>query len=221
MGVKRQTSSDNLYFSVTMSTESLNSSATSSSFTGDIDSYLDKIGSKAPQSWRKPRSRIYDYNRTLGYEYYQPMVDYVVTKENTGLYHNRRSVHMPVDVELQQRTTESPETNTDLGEFLVRSYAKQIRERNATTANVHYYLLHGSKSSTDFSKDNMLGQHAPADFRRSYWLRELTVLNKDRLWDEDQKIRADVAKREAVDRKLAEEEFTRHMTEVVSWLREG
>lgn len=54
-----------------MSTESLNSSATSSSFTGDIDSYLDKIGSKAPQSWRKPRSRIYDYNRTLGYEYYQ------------------------------------------------------------------------------------------------------------------------------------------------------
>ena len=69
--VQRQTSSDNLYFSVIMSTESLNSSATSSSFTGDIDSYLDKIGSKAPQSWRKPRSRIYDYNRTLGYEYYQ------------------------------------------------------------------------------------------------------------------------------------------------------
>ena len=54
-----------------MSTESLHSSATTSSFTGDIDSYLDKIGSKAPQSWRKPRSRIYDYNRTLGYEYYQ------------------------------------------------------------------------------------------------------------------------------------------------------
>ena len=54
-----------------MSTESLHSSATSSSFTGDIDSYLDKIGSKAPQSWRKPRSRMYDYNRTLGYEYYQ------------------------------------------------------------------------------------------------------------------------------------------------------
>ena len=53
-----------------MSTESLHSS-TASSFTGDIDSYLDKIGSKAPQSWRKPRSRMYDYNRTLGNEYYQ------------------------------------------------------------------------------------------------------------------------------------------------------
>ena len=34
------------------------------------------------------------------------MVDYVVAKENTGVYHNRRSVHMPVDVELQQRNTE-------------------------------------------------------------------------------------------------------------------
>ena len=54
-----------------MSTESLLSSTTTSSFTGDIDSYLDKIGSKAPQSWRKPRSRIYDHNRTLGHEYYQ------------------------------------------------------------------------------------------------------------------------------------------------------
>ena len=59
-----------------MSTESLHSSTTTTSFTGDIDSYLDKIGSKAPQSWRKPRSRMYDYNRTLGYEYYQVHIIY-------------------------------------------------------------------------------------------------------------------------------------------------
>ena len=52
-------------FSTEMSTESLVSSTTSSSFTGDLDSYLDKIGSKAPQSWRKPRSRIYDHNRQI------------------------------------------------------------------------------------------------------------------------------------------------------------
>merc|ERR1719500_260158 len=134
------------------------------------------------------------------------MVDYIVTKENTGVYNTRKAVHLPVELELQQR-----------------SYAKQIKERNATTANVHYYLLHGSKNSTDFSKNNMLGQHAPADSRRSYWLRELTVLNKDRMWEEDQKLRADLARREAVDRKLAEEEHAKHMSdpEVVSWLRGG
>lgn len=68
-----------------MSNESLHSS-TASSFTGDIDSYLDKIGSKAPQSWRKPRSRMYDYNRTLGNEYYQVKVtrENLETKQNTG-----------------------------------------------------------------------------------------------------------------------------------------
>ena len=93
------------------------------------------------------------------------MVDYVVAKENIGVYHDRRSVHMPVDVELQQRNTErfvllsffhfckkdnqiifekhfskiifdiSPDSNTstELGDFLVKSYAKQIKERNSST----------------------------------------------------------------------------------------
>ena len=82
-----------------------------------------------------------------------------MAKENTGVYHNRRSVHMPVDVELQQRNTErfvlliisvnekhfskimsdlspdslSSNTSTDLGDFLVKSYAKQIKERNSST----------------------------------------------------------------------------------------
>ena len=90
-------------------------------------------------------------------------------------------------------------------------------------ANVHYYLLHGSKSSTDYSKDNMLGQHAPADYRRSYWLRELTVLNKDRLWVEEQKAMQEEARKEAINQKLAAEEYAKHMAdpEVVSWLREG
>ena len=33
--------------------------------------------------------------------YLQPMVDYIRTKENTGVYNSRRSVHMPVEVALQ------------------------------------------------------------------------------------------------------------------------
>jgi len=140
-----------------MSTESLLSSTTTSSFTGDIDSYLDKIGSKAPQSWRKPRSRIYDHNRTLGHEYYQPMVDYIVTKENTGVYNTRKSVHLPVEIELQERSNESPDTqisntSTDLGDFLVRSYAKQIRERNATTGNYSTTFKPSSNNHSKVSK---------------------------------------------------------------------
>ena len=34
---------------------------------------------------------------------FQPMVDYIVTKENTGVYNTRRSVHLPVEVELLER----------------------------------------------------------------------------------------------------------------------
>ena len=34
------------------------------------------------------------------------MVDYIVTKENTGVYSSRRSVHLPVEVELQERRNE-------------------------------------------------------------------------------------------------------------------
>ena len=90
-------------------------------------------------------------------------------------------------------------------------------------ANVHYYLLHGSKHSTDYSKDAMLGQHAPADTRRSYWLRELTVLNQDRAWDEEQRAAAEHAVREAAERRAAAEERARRLADpdTVAWLREG
>ena len=56
-----------------MSTESLHSLASTSS-------YLDRLGSTAPPSWRKPRSKIYDYNRELGYEYYQVTATLLVSQ---------------------------------------------------------------------------------------------------------------------------------------------
>lgn len=34
------------------------------------------------------------------------MVDYIVTKENTGVYNTRKSVHLPVEIELQERSNE-------------------------------------------------------------------------------------------------------------------
>ena len=56
-----------------MSTDSLHSLASASS-------YLDRLGSNAPPSWRKPRSKIYDYNRELGYEYYQVIATLLVSQ---------------------------------------------------------------------------------------------------------------------------------------------
>ena len=69
----------------------------------------------------------------------------------------------------------------------------------------------------------MLGQHAPADYRRTHWLRELTILNNGRSWEEGQKTQLAAAKKAAMEEKLAAEEYAKHMSdpEVVSWLREG
>ena len=45
----------------------------------------------------------------------------------------------------------------------------------------------------------MLGQHAPADYRRTHWLRELTILNNGRSWEEGQKTQLAAAKKAAVE----------------------
>ena len=46
-----------------------------------------------------PNLILCQYNANM----FQPMVDYIVTKENTGVYNTRRSVHLPVEVELLER----------------------------------------------------------------------------------------------------------------------
>merc|ERR1711915_791339 len=136
------------------------------------------------------------------------MVDYVLSKENQGVYHEHQGVHLPDTLDLTDRN-KSPISggSSDLNDFLIKGYAKQIKERNSTTANVHYHSLHGSKANTDFSKDNLLAQHVPADTRRNYWLRELM----------------EQAKKEALDRKLAKEAHDKYMSDpdVIAWLREG
>jgi len=203
-----------------MSTDSLASSCYSSS---SPSLNLERICSKAPQSWRKPRSRIYDYNRELGYDYYQPMVDYVVSKENQGVYHHSKQVHLPDTMDLVDRNASPDTPSTDLNEFLIKGYAKQIKERNSMTANCHYYSLHNSKDNTDFSKDNLLAQHVPANTMRNYWLRELMVMNTTQNRDLMEKEMMEQARREALDRKLAKEAHDKHMSdpEVIAWLRDG
>merc|ERR1712038_1373067 len=126
-------------------------------------------------------------------------------------------------MDLVDRNTSPDSGATDLNDFLIKGYAKQIKERNSTTANVHYHSLHGSKANTDFSKDNLLAQHVPADTRRNYWLRELMVMNNNQYMTEMEKELMEQAKKEALDKKLAKEAHDKYMSdpEVIAWLREG
>ena len=91
------------------------------------------------------------------------------------------------------------------------------------SANVHYHLLHGSKASTEYSKDAMLGQHAPAAARRNRWLRELLVLNSGHQRVEEQRAAEEGAARAAADRALQREEEAARLADpaVVAWLRAG
>ena len=45
---------------------------------------------------------MYEYNRVLGNEYYQPMGDYVLCKQNQGVYHDY-SIRHSTDIEEANR----------------------------------------------------------------------------------------------------------------------
>ena len=76
----------------------------------------------------------------------------MVTKENQGVYHNSKQVHLPDTMDLVDRNARwskmmiitiiisfyfcSPDSgSTDLNDFLIKGYAKQIKERNSMTGN--------------------------------------------------------------------------------------
>ena len=62
------------------------------------------------------------------------MVDYVVSKENQGVYHHSQRIQLPDTMDLVDRNTSPDSTgSTDLNDFLIKGYAKQIKERNSTT----------------------------------------------------------------------------------------
>jgi len=163
---------------------------------------------------------MYEYNRVLGNEYYQPMVDYVLCKENQGVYHDYNIRH---STDLNEAGKEGLLTYPDLNDFLVKGYAKQIKERNQATANVHYHQLHGSLLNTEFSKDHLLAQHDRSGQARSRWLRELMVAAKEEDRLEMERMRREREAKELLDLKLAREEEQKRMQdpEVVAFLRGG
>ena len=65
--------------------------------------------------------------------------------------------------------TQISNTSTDLGDFLVRSYAKQIRERNATTGNYSTTFKPSSNNHSKVSKLTLSLCLLQLLFRISHW----------------------------------------------------
>lgn len=179
----------------------------------DPESRVTKVEmfSKAPDMWRKPRVRVYDYNKSFGGNYYQPMIRYLNQKERQGDYFCKpKDIYLPVSAELGSdkfnNARENGEYRDDLERYLVKAYANQIKEGNQETAKVHYHQLHGSVENTEFDKFHMLRQHQPARSMRNRWCRELMVVNNENIRQDMERAAYEEAKNRMTRRKLALEE---------------
>lgn len=112
--------------------------------------------------WRKPRMKVYDYNQELGGNYYQPMIEYIHTKNLQGPFFEKKPVHMPVSAEVvsnkysNMRYNDKTPMNVDIDNFLVQSYAKQIKELNSSTAMARVTMTRAAVS-------NRPSAHSPLD----------------------------------------------------------
>merc|ERR1711893_406065 len=121
-------------------------------------------------TWRKPRVRIYDYNQDIGSNYYQPMIKYIHDKEIYGPYLQKRTVELPERATLGSNKytnmgyEDKSNANMDLDDFLVRAYAKQIKELNSSTAMARVNMIHAAvskKTSAHSPLDNVSTPYNP------------------------------------------------------------
>jgi len=110
-----------------------------------------------PMLWRRPVPKIYDYNRQSGSSYYQPMIEYIDTKDRQGIFFERPSerIHLPSPSELVMKEKE-PELNglsgpSRLNTFLVKAFSQQAKEINGSTARASNLLLRSSAETTTLS----------------------------------------------------------------------
>jgi len=145
-----------------------------------VDTIAESARKASAGTWRKPRVRIYDYNQDIGSNYYQPMIKYIHDKEIYGPYMAKTSVVMPERAEVgstkytNMRYEDKSNANMDLDDFLVKAYAKQIKELNSSTAATHYMMLHNRKDPAVFDGNYLLGSHWRASDAKKYYLREAT-----------------------------------------------
>jgi len=141
-----------------------------------VDSIGDTARKASAGTWRKPRVRIYDYNNDLGSNYYQPMIKYINQKDIYGPYMEKKRVELPDRPEVSSnkhsnmRYDDKADANLDLDDFLVKAYAKQIKELNSSTAKASYEILRQSRKST------CLGRPPPVTMLRDHYVKEVKTI---------------------------------------------
>jgi len=125
----------------------------SSSQTAEQHKMIPSEEVRTPFVWNKPKTKIYDYNQEFGGMYYQPMLDYVDTKERQGIYFERPSerIHLPEPAELalcELGCGSQCYGATALDTALERGYSNMARQTHAMTVRTQNLILRGSKDNT-------------------------------------------------------------------------
>jgi len=200
-----------------------------------VDSIAESARKASAGTWRKPRVRIYDYNQDIGSNYYQPMIKYIHDKEVYGPYMEKKAVEMPERAEIgsnkytNMRYDDKSNANMDLDDFLVKAYAKQIKELNSSTASSHYMMMHNKKEPTFYHQNYLLGGSIRANDAKRHWLNEVANYRRKDWRDQeyeahrDRELRAIIAK-ETQNQPTAEEieklnnEFTKDARAKMFWI---
>merc|ERR1711994_1221267 len=90
-------------------------------------------------AWRRPRMKVYDYNKEFGGNYYQPMIQYINHKDIYGPFSKKADVYLPHSAEVtsakytNMRYSDKSSAKHNLDQFLVDAHKTQIKELNGTT----------------------------------------------------------------------------------------
>lgn len=112
---------------------------------------------RPPVLWRRPNAKTYQYNQEFGGSYYQPMIQYIETKNRQGVFFERPSekIHLPDSAETymtrgEPRLIETEGWNTkikiefcyrpevvsgvgNVDDFLVKSRSERMKEVNGAS----------------------------------------------------------------------------------------
>jgi len=131
---------------------------------------------RAPVLWQRPHAKIYSYNQELGGSYYQPMIDYVESKDRQGIFFERPSerIHLPLPSEqCMKKFGESKDFVSgtyNLDKCLVKAYKHQAKEINGATVHTQNLMLRGSKENTS------LHPKLTATMLRDHYVKELHMI---------------------------------------------
>merc|ERR1711976_596698 len=134
---------------------------------------------RPPVLWRRPNAKTYTYNQEFGGSYYQPMINYIDTKNRQGVFFEppTERIHLPDSAETYMTRGEPrPEEVTGA------SAKTRMKTLNGVTSRTH--LPHGLfvNQQTHYDSVRLLKGDAPGRKQVSYYAGELNCIRNSKMF---------------------------------------